>query len=666
MEYITRQEKYLAYLAQLKTGKLPAPQTREEIYLAAIAGLYKKPLPYPQTRVETYLKAIADGKTTGLPEPKTRKEYYLYAIATDDTQRYIPTPITREEQLLDKVVNILVGVEDVTVSGNGSAMLYNAANHGFTGLTLYGKSTQENTTGSNILKDNYLSLCKGSIDLFAANGLFTVNANYEKNAEFNLTFPTESIFDDSIKDEETYYIVFRPIGFKPAYKFQLSLKNGAGETTTTSVGAIVASVSGTVLKKTARIQLYFYNVSGAIPIVSGSKFQMIFSKKPDCIYEPYTGGKPSPSPEYPQEIKSAGQDGEIGVEVLGGNLFDKSAAYDLTQSGGWSAGFDGEEIKVVGNNVTIGSIRLFRYHKTLPAGTYTFSISKPLPFTIRIDKYFIIKKGETSATVTFDNGVSMSHFAVGAELGTTFNEQRFKIMLNIGSTALPYELYKPAQKLIVPTSGGLPGIPVSSGGNYTDEKGQQWVADEIDLAKGERVKWIGEYELTGKENVADFGLRPSVRIVSIIIPDIYIDAGNHGSLKAVMSNKYKQTSFSNLTSNINLIARGQQNNICISIPTDIGIEDFKTDLSNQYASGRPVKVFYKLGTPIRTPLPPETIAAYKTLRTYSPTTTVINDAEADMKITYRCNLKKTESELEALYVDTQREFKAIAETEDKE
>ena len=123
-------------------------------------------------------------------------------------------------------------------------------------------------------------------------------------------------------------------------------------------------------------------------------------------------------------------------------------------------------------------------------------------------------------------------------------------------------------------------------------------------------------------------------MVSINIPDAYIDAGNHGILKAVMSNKYKQVRFNEVGNNINLIARGQQRNICISIPTDIGIEDLKTDLSNQYASGHPVKVFYKLDTPIRTPLPPETIAAYKALRTYSPTTTVINDAGAGMSVGY--------------------------------
>lgn len=40
------------------------------------------------------------------------------------------------------------------------------------------------------------------------------------------------------------------------------------------------------------------------------------------IYEPYTGGQPSPSPDYPQEIKSVGDSGNIEVNVRGKNLWD--------------------------------------------------------------------------------------------------------------------------------------------------------------------------------------------------------------------------------------------------------------------------------------------------------------------------------------------------------
>lgn len=516
--------------------------------------------------------------------------------------------------------------EQTVVTGN-PALLEGVKGNRFTSFNLYGISTQGSTTGANILKDTYLSLCKGGVDLFSANGLFTANSNYEKNVEFNLLFTEGSIFADSIKDEETYYIAFRPIGFTPVYRFQLSLKNGAHETIATSVGAIVASVSGAVLKKTARIQLYFFNVSGAIPVISGSRFQMIFSKKPDCIYEPYTGGKPSPSPEYPQEIKSAGQDGEIEVEVLGKNLIP--FPYPILGGAGTQIEREGVKytvqsdggIRCVGTPTAIEYINLSRIKFSDVGLTATHPTDGK-----------IVLSGEK---MNYDpNNHALFIYITSDQLGKPIDTVIYP-QIEFGTVDTEYEPYKPAQMLIIPTSGGLPGIPVSSGGNYTDEKGQQWVADEIDLARGERVKWIGEYELTGKESVADFGLRPRVRMVSITIPDAYIDAENHGILKAVMSNKYKQVSFNEVGNNINLIARGKQRNICISIPTDIGIEDFKTDLSNQYASGHPVKVFYKLDTPIRTPLPPETIAAYKALRTYSQTTTVANDAGAGMSVGYR-------------------------------
>lgn len=53
-------------------------------------------------------------------------------------------------------------------------------------------------------------------------------------------------------------------------------------------------------------------------------------------YEPYTGGKPSPSPEYPQEIKNVGkwndekQKYEVDVKVTGKNLFDREKAKDTS------------------------------------------------------------------------------------------------------------------------------------------------------------------------------------------------------------------------------------------------------------------------------------------------------------------------------------------------
>ena len=50
------------------------------------------------------------------------------------------------------------------------------------------------------------------------------------------------------------------------------------------------------------------------------------------------------------------------------------------------------------------------------------------------------------------------------------------------------------------TPNALCGIPVASSGNYTDENGQQWVCDEVDLARGVRVQRIGKIKVTSSLN----------------------------------------------------------------------------------------------------------------------------------------------------------------------
>lgn len=46
------------------------------------------------------------------------------------------------------------------------------------------------------------------------------------------------------------------------------------------------------------------------------------------------------------------------------------------------------------------------------------------------------------------------------------------------------------QTITLQMPNGLPGIPVRSGGNYTDPSGQQWVCDEVDLERGVKVQRV--------------------------------------------------------------------------------------------------------------------------------------------------------------------------------
>lgn len=514
--------------------------------------------------------------------------------------------------------------EQTVVTGN-PALLEGVKGNRITSLTLYGKSTQESTTGAQLISLN------DSYGVTTVNGVTKTPIGISAwklegiSKEDAIIYPYSSSTFLGLSNGDYVFSVFGTSKAKARYTII-----GRG-----SSGYIQTGYSQKIsIQEDVKLTFNFMIENGVES--NGILMIMLNSGSTSLPWEPYTGGKPSPSPSYPQEIESVGQSGEIGVEV-GNNGYIQKGTYFLDVrpfplKKGYTYHIKGE--KITGND--INCFVLNEYNKNFKNSAELFNYGYTTKKLITPNSTGIVDE-ECRMPMRYDrDGYTFTVKAEGLYLYQAVNEPAKNTdEFYVGYTPnIVNEEYK-KQTLIVPTPNGLPGIHVSSGGNYTDEKGQQWVCDEIDLARGERVQWIGEYELTGKENVADFGLRPRVRMVSITIPDAYIDAGNHGSLKAVMSNKYKQVKFDELINNINLIARGQQRNICISIPTDIGIEDFKTDLSNQYASGRPVKVFYKLATPIRTPLPPETIAAYKALRTYSPTTTVINDACAGMSVGYK-------------------------------
>lgn len=53
------------------------------------------------------------------------------------------------------------------------------------------------------------------------------------------------------------------------------------------------------------------------------------------------------------------------------------------------------------------------------------------------------------------------------------------IMVNAGDTPLPYVPYAAPSSALITLTDSLRGIPVASGGTYTDESGQQWIADYI-------------------------------------------------------------------------------------------------------------------------------------------------------------------------------------------
>lgn len=95
--------------------------------------------------------------------------------------------------------------------------------------------------------------------------------------------------------------------------------------------------------ETGKLKIVLIDRKNAIPIVNKEKYVMLAEGSTALPYEPYTGGKPSPSPEYPQEIVSAGKWDEVNgkyvidVQVIR-NLFNHTKA-----KSGWIATSDGKQ-----------------------------------------------------------------------------------------------------------------------------------------------------------------------------------------------------------------------------------------------------------------------------------------------------------------------------------
>lgn len=598
MEPITREEYYLAKIAGTYEGKTPAPVTIEEYYLATMAGDYSGNTPQPVTRMQYYMAKVAGVWGGSIPAPVTRLEYYWAAIANGEGTVF--PPVTREEHFLVLVADAYSVVLTV-VTGNPALLENSKGNRGLESLTLYGKSTQMNTTGAQlfpfevgkkginfeVFEDGIVISCKKGTDIYAVG---RPNATLESSYDdFPLLAPGEYYIYSDSKYVELLVTTFVN-----------------GEYLILGVSTIGAAV------KIKVIAGYKFRILLRCKEDVETKVKAIISKRYPTAsnYEPYTGGKPSPSQEYPQEIESVGQDGEIEVKTLGANLFDASTALKTQIDAGLLHINDSGEVVL---NGTFGTNNR-NFYITLKPGVYCLTGGAIWHIIASKDSVFdriLTIDEETTYHCYISNG--------------TYNEVVSNPMINAGSTALPYEPYKPAQTLIIPTPNGLSGIPVSSGGNYTDADGQQWVCDEVDFKKGVYVQRVATETPKAKwKNFEETADVPNRYCISGALVNRYRD----GSTKCLISH--------GIYANWGIAPGWALNSTTFYYhpKEDVTKEEAKEQILGFINSANPLTFLGQLETPIEKPLTTEQLATYKALRTYSPTTTVANDAEAGMSVGY--------------------------------
>lgn len=176
-----------------------------------------------------------------------------------------------------------------------------------------------------------------------------------------------------------------------------------------------------------------------------------------------------------------------------------------------------------------------------------------------------------------------------------------------------------SQTLTLQTPNGLPGIPVTSGGNYTDESGQQWVCDEVDLARGVRVQRITKIKLTSSMN---WHTANSKRV------DRYFASFKGIDMAGILCTHFSFSTDAEVVGGIG----ANRGNIGFAY-TEKGtttVPDFKA-----FLDANDVYVWAALTAPVETALSSAEIAAYKALTTYALTTVISVSGGAGMAATYK-------------------------------
>lgn len=326
-------------------------------------------------------------------------------------------------------------------------------------------------------------------------------------------------------------------------------------------------------------------------------------------YESYTGGKPSPNPEYPQEIKAVN---ELSGVMSGKNLLKPHGSYPRT---GYGITFNlmNDGIHVNGK-CTASNWYTFIYSDTLQAGTY----------------YINGIKGASNSryqVVLYKNDVIIGYITTNNFKLVLKEKAKIELSLYVYSgygtfndLVLPYMICRNENDLYLyaPYQG-------QSLLNYTLQNPLYKlgdVYDYIDLNRGKIVRNIGVVTFDGSSD-EDIILDPPSGSRRV-----YLYLFHNSILSIEHINPYCKSNMFKFT---NLLVDGvmshnhlfyvSNTNIYVSYNEITSLNDFKTWLNKN-----PITVVYQLATPTEEDIPTELLTQLKQLQTYSGKTNISFEA----------------------------------------
>lgn len=490
-------------------------------------------------------------------------------------------------------------------SSQGETHLADSDNGKIQDMMLYGKSEQKRYSGKNLLNATLQTTTQNGVTCTAnGDGTYTINGTATSDTLFHIGY---FIFEKDTK----YKIVGCPQGGSLNTLYRL---DGSLNANSDTGNGIVYSGDGN--KRNARIVVF----NGAT--VNNLLFKPMITTDLTATYddfEPYTGGQPSPSPDYPQEIKSVVNP---TVKVCGKNLLNPTLFKDylltmhgvtcksVTDETGSYFLLDGTadsetDFWILGNTV-------FTYDGS--ADKLTISVREACP-----DSYYLcvgILERDFRNTKAVTTSLKSFSLYIHVLKGAVINNYRIYAQVEVGDIATDYEPYT-EQTVTLPYT--LNAIPVSSGGNVTID-GQQYIADYVDVERGKLVRMVANNRLLSSYNwnTANEYYWGSV------------SAATNGKTPITADNSKKMCACKYLFASSTYDVRAKKSGIAINNIKQVviglnyfaSVDDLKTFLANN-----DVRLVYPLEVPTETDLTAEEITVFKALATYYPVTNIFINSE---------------------------------------
>lgn len=482
------------------------------------------------------------------------------------------------------------------------------------GLNVFGKTTQLTSTGINILNPTQTTT-------------FLNNMGSTKTGIY-VPIETTGVYTYSIQDSVTVYI---------------------GHTTSLETNAVhFASavnrnrMSGTITLNAGQYFLIWYDTGVSAVNLDGYFLGLGENLTP----EPYSGGQPSPSPDYPRALTSIINP---TTKLYGKNLCPMSA-FDSMAINGSDNTYNPTSHRITMNEDTPSNRFSGRYCRPLGTGfivglTYTVSFDvrgtagktvscgwdtnrKLITLTNNFERHSTTMPAKRTDEV-------VSFYTIPTSMGGLATGEYFEfdnVQIEVAE-ASDFEENKTSQTLSLTRT--LRGIPVSQNGNYTDSNGQQWICDEIDFERGKFIQRIMTLTLDGSQT---FGINNyQLQYYGGYAFETYVPAITGKSIEIpVMSSRFPRRLWGAYNQNVDgvyatagriLINFGDQ-----SIQT---VEDLKT-----YLQSNPIDVIYERDAPIETDLTSAEMEAFRALHTNATNTTILNDQNAMIGVKYVADVKR--------------------------